>query len=267
MANEIDLTLLTDDDYQDYYNQFLRLYADESGKNLSKKLPISYLNKLLSPEIIEKYEIQLERYNSKKFIEIVQQLIKKGVIEFETLRPEQKFTDRYAIALSKIISKIKINPKYRIKIDEPRINSVYVQVTIDMEDLMKLSSKDKEQADKFHTTLKSNIQRFLGVEFGEPSHGKLDLHGYGVYVQNEEEWIKNVMNNVIKKEIKKSKFTDYIQRMSIVINSNGIKISIVSPTNRRMNRYYEVRNEFDTFMKDLFEKYGYDKSSFKLDFI
>ena len=53
MANEIDLSLLTTDDYQDYWNQFLRFYADESGKNFSKKLPISYLDKVLRNEIIK----------------------------------------------------------------------------------------------------------------------------------------------------------------------------------------------------------------------
>ena len=38
MANETDLSLLTTDDYQDYWNQFLRFYADEIGKNFSKTL-------------------------------------------------------------------------------------------------------------------------------------------------------------------------------------------------------------------------------------
>ena len=37
----------------------------------------------------------------------------KGAIEFETFRPEQKFTEKYANPLSKIISRIKINPKYK----------------------------------------------------------------------------------------------------------------------------------------------------------
>ena len=58
MANETDLSLLTTEDYQDYWNQFLRFYADETGKNFSKKLPISYLDKLLRDEIIEKEDIE-----------------------------------------------------------------------------------------------------------------------------------------------------------------------------------------------------------------
>ena len=131
MANEIDLSLLTTDDYQDYWNQFLRFYADESGKNFSKKLPISYLDKVFRDEIIEKYELDIPSYSSRKYVDIAKQLIQKGAIEFETFRPEQKFTEKYANPLSKIISRIKINPKYKITVDEDHPNEVYVRVDID----------------------------------------------------------------------------------------------------------------------------------------
>jgi hypothetical protein len=93
------------------------------------------------------------------------------------------------------------------------------------------------------------------------------MNGYGTNVMNGDEWITNVMNKKIKKEIKESIFNEYIQRMSININSDKLKISIISPRNRRMNRYWDVRTQFEKFMKDLFEKYGYNKDSFELDFV
>lgn len=220
MANEIDLSLLTTDDYQDYWNQFLRFYADETGKNFSKKIPISYLEKVLRDEIIEKYELNVPSYSSRKYVDIVKQLIQKGYIEFETFRPEEKFTEKYANPLSKIISRIKINPKYKITVDEDRPNEVYVRVDIDTEDWLKLSNEDKREANNFQTELKTNIKKFLGVEFGSPAHGKLDMRGYGTNVMNGDEWIKNVMNKKIKKEIKESIFSDYIQRISIKFNSD-----------------------------------------------
>jgi hypothetical protein len=80
MANEIDFSNLTSEDYQDYWNQFLRFYADETGKNFSKKLPISYLDKLLRDEIIEKYELETSRYSANRIIPLTQQLIQKGAI-------------------------------------------------------------------------------------------------------------------------------------------------------------------------------------------
>ena len=82
MDKEIDLSLLTNDDYQDYWNQFLRFYADETGKNLSKKLPISYLDKVLRNEIIKKYKLDIPSYSSRKYVDIAKQLIQKGAIEF-----------------------------------------------------------------------------------------------------------------------------------------------------------------------------------------
>jgi hypothetical protein len=267
MDSEIDLSHLTNDDYQDYWNQFLRFYADETEKNFSKKLPISYLDKVLRDEIIEKYELNVPNYSSRKYVDIAKQLIQKGAIEFETFRPEEKFTEKFANPLSKIISRIKINPKYKITIGEEKPNEVYVRVSIDTEDWLKLSNEEKRQANNFHDELRTNIQKFLGVEFGSPAHGKLTMTGYGTNVMNGDEWIKNVMNKKIKKEIKESIFNEYIQRMSIKFESDRIKISIISPRNRRMSRYWDIRTQFEKFMKDLFEKYGYNKDSFGLDFV
>ena len=267
MANEFEMSQLTTEDFQDYWGQFLRFYAKESGKDISSKVPISYLDKLFRDEIIEKYELDTSRYSSNRIIPLTQQLIQKGAIEFETFRPEEKFTEKYASPLSKIISRIKINPKYKITIGEEKPNEVYVRVNIDTEDWLKLSNEEKRQANNFHGELKTNIQKFLGVEFGSPAHGKLNMNGYGANVMNGDEWIKNVMNKKIKKEIKESIFNEYIQRMSIKITNDKLKISIISPRNRRMNRYWEVRTQFEKFMKDLFEKYGYNKDSFELDFV
>ena len=267
MANEFEMSQLTTEDFQDYWGQFLRFYAKESGKDISSKVPISYLDKLFRDEIIEKYELDTSRYSSNRIIPLTQQLIQKGAIEFETFRPEEKFTEKYANPLSKIISRIKINPKYKITIGEEKPNEVYVRVNIDVDDWLKLSNEEKKQANEFQTNLRINIQKFLGVEFGSPAHGKLNMNGYGANVMNGDEWIKNVMNKKIKKEIKESIFNEYIQRMSIKFTSDKITISIISPRNRRMNRYWEVRTQFEKFMKDLFEKYGYNKDSFELDFV
>jgi hypothetical protein len=267
MANEFELSQLTTEDLQDYWSQFLRFYAKETGKNISSKVPISYLDKLLRDEIIEKYGLEFGRYTASSPSSIVKQLINKGAIEFETFRPEQKFTEKYANPLSKIISRIKINPKYKITVDEDRPNEVYVRVDIDTEDWLRLSNEDKSEGNKFHSELKTNIQKFLGVEFGSPAHGKLTMFGYSPNIMNSDEWIKNVMNKKIKKEIKESIFSDYIQRISINFNNDKLKISIISPRHRRMSRYWDIRTQFEKFMKDLFEKYGYNKDSFELDFV
>jgi hypothetical protein len=267
MDNEFDISQLTQNDLEDYWYQFLRFYAKETGKNFSSKAPISYLDKVLRDEIVEKYNLVVEKYTSRPISSLVKQLINKGAIEFETFRPEEKFTEKYANPLSKIISRIKINPKYKITIGEEKPNEVYVRVNIDVDDWLKLSNEEKRQANEFQANLRINIQKFLGVEFGSPAHGKLTMNGYGTNVMNGDEWITNVMNKKIKKEIKESIFNEYIQRMSIKITNDKLKISIISPRNRGMNRYWEVRTQFEKFMKDLFEKYGYNKDSFELDFV
>jgi len=266
MANEFELSQLTTEDLQDYWNQFLRFYAKETGKNISSKVPISYLDKLLRDEIIEKYGLEFGRYTASSPSSIVKQLINKGDIEFETFRPEEKFTEKYKKVLSKIISKIKINPKYTVEISEERPNEVRLDIGIDIEDWLKLSTKDKIEANNFAGNLRTNIQKFLGVDFGSPVHGRLQINHYRTDVKNGDEWIKNVMNKKIKKEIKDSIFGWFIQRMSIKIERDKLKISIVQPRRGGFG-YGDNRTNFYRFMDDLFEKYGYNKESVEIDFV
>jgi hypothetical protein len=269
MNKEFDISQLTKTDLEDYWYQFLRFYAKETGKNFSSKIPISYLDKVLRDEIIEKYELDtlgFSQNTNTPLTQLTKQLIRKGAIEFETFRPEEKFTEKYEKALSKIIPKIKINPKYTVKISEERPNEVRLNIDIDIEDWLKLSIKDKLEAGYFVGKLRTNIVKLLGVEFGSPTHGKLQINNYDISVNGTDEWVKNVMNKKIKKEIKDSIFAKYIQRMSIKVDRDKLRISIVQPRHSGLG-YGENRNSFVKFVKDLFEKYGYNKESVDLTFV
>ena len=266
MANELDIYQLTNADLEDYWYQFLRFYAKETGKNFSSKVPISYLDKILRAEIVEKYELDVPRYLQGSSPSLTKQLINKGAIEFETLRPEEKFTEKYEKALSKIIPKIKINPKYTVKISEERPNEVRLDIGIDIEDWLKLSLKDKIEANNFSGILRTNIHKLLGVEFGSPAHGKLQINDYSVRINGTDMWIKYVMDKKIKKEIKNSIFGKFIQRMSIKVERDRLIISIVQPRYGRFG-YGENRTNFEKFVEDLFEQYGYNKESIDVQFV
>jgi hypothetical protein len=258
MANELDIYQLTNADLEDYWYQFLRFYAKETGKNFSSKVPISYLDKTLRNEIVEKYELEVSRYTSSSPSSLTKQLINKGAIEFETFRPEQKFTEKYEKALSKIISKININPKYNVRLSEEQPNEIRLDISIDIEDWLKLSTKDKIDANNFGGKLRTNILKLLGVE--------LQINDYGTNIKGIDEWITKVMNKKIKKEIKSSDFGKSIQRMSIKVDRDKLSISIVQPRWGGFG-YGDRRTNFEKFVDDLFEKYGYNKESVDLRFV
>jgi len=266
MANELDIYQLTNADLEDYWYQFLRFYAKETGKNLSSKIPISYLDKVLKNEIVEKYELEVTRYTSMSPSSLATRLINIGAIEFETFRPEEKFTEKYEKALSKIIPKININPKYNVRLSEEQPNEIRLDIGIDIEDWLKLSTKDKIEANNFDAKLRTNILKLLGVEFGSPAHGKLQINHYGTNIKGIDEWITKVMNKKIKKEIKSSDFGKSIQRMSIKVDRDKLSISIVQPRWGGFG-YGERRTNFEKFVEDLFEKYGYNKESVDLRFV
>jgi ribosomal protein S3 len=79
-------------------------------------------------------------------------------------------------------------------------------------------------------------------------------------------WIKYVMDKKIKKEIKNSIFGKFIQRMSIKVERDRLIISIVQPRYGRFG-YGENRTNFEKFVEDLFEQYGYNKESIDVQFV
>lgn len=264
MSENIDLSYLTKDDYQDYWNQFLRFYAEAVGKNYSKKIPISLLDKSLRQEIIEKYEIQ----NKWNVSSIVQELIKKGAIEFETLAPKDKFTEKYSTPISKILTKLKseLNPAYNVNLIEEKPNELKLYTSIDIEDWLKLPIKDKETALKIGSKFQDSLKKLLGVEFGSAAYGKVNYyHPYGPSVNNFDTWMKTVMNKKIKKDIKDSPYRDYVLRMKVSLDATKVQIDITSPRYKRYSG--NGKEELREFIPQLFEKYGYNPNSVEVTFV
>ena len=266
MADEVELSYLKNNDLIDYWNQFLRFYANETGKNISSKIPISYLEKMLKDEIIKKYELENSTY-SLNIPSLVRQLIKKGAIEFETFRPDEKFTEKYEKAISRILDKLKsdLNPSYKVDLIENNPYEVRLFLFIDIEDWLKLSEDERQFAYKVGSMFGNSLKKLLGVEFGSTIHGKLNYYSNQPAIQNFDTWMKNVMNKKIKKEIKESEFGRYIQRMKVGFSSDKLRIDIV---HSRAYRYSAVSNSnIRSLITELFEKMGYSPDVVEVRFV
>lgn len=266
MADDTELSYLTNVDYIDYWNQFLRFYANETGKNLSPKIPISYLEKLLKDEIIKKYELETNPYST-NIISLVRQLIKKGAIEFETLRPDEKFTEKYEKAVSRILDKLKseLNPAYRVDLIENEPYVVRLFLYIDIEDWLKLSEAEKQYAYRMGSAFGNSLKKLLGVEFGSTIHGKLNYYSNQPAIDNFDTWMKNVMNKKIKKQIKESEFGKYVQRMKVGFSSDVLRIDIIP--NRQYRYTAQNSGGLRDFIPELFEKMGYNPDSVEVRFV
>ena len=64
----------------------------------------------------------------------------------------------------------------------------------------------------------------------------------------------------------KEKFGRFIQRMMIKISRNKVELSIVQPRRGGFG-WGENRNNFEKFVFDLFQKYGYNKESLYINFV
>ena len=266
MANDAELSYLTNGDYIDYWNQFLRFYANETGKNLSPKIPISYLEKTLKDEIIKKYELESSPYST-NVTSLVRQLIKKGAIEFETLRPDEKFTEKYEKAVSRIFDKLKseLNPAYKVDLIENNPYEVRLFLNIDIEDWLKLSEAEKQYAYRMGSVFGNTLKKLLGIEFGSTIHGKLNYYSNQPAIDNFDTWMKNVMNKKIKKQIKESEFGKYVQRMKVGFISDKLRIEIIP--NRQYRYSAQNSGGLRDLIPELFEKLGYNPDSVEVRFV
>ena len=266
MANDAELSYLTNGDYIDYWNQFLRFYANETGKNLSPKIPISYLEKTLKDEIIKKYELESSPYST-NVTSLVRQLIKKGAIEFESLRPDEKFTEKYEKAVSRILDKLKseLNPAYKVDLIENEPYVVRLFLNIDIEDWLKLSEAEKQYASRMGSVFGNTLKKLLGIEFGPTIHGKLNYYSNNPAIDNFDTWMKNVMNKKIKKQIKESEFGKYVQRMKVGFSSDKLRIDIIP--NRQYRYTAQNSGGLRDFIPELFEKMGYNPDSVEVRFV
>ena len=95
----------------------------------------------------------------------------------------------------------------------------------------------------------------MGVEFGNPVHGKINLN-FNIKIENEDEWVKNVLNKEIKKHIKQMPDGNYVHSIRFEPKTDKAYMRIVykEDSSRRMRRY-EFRNKVIEYLKGL----GYTK--------
>ena len=110
-------------------------------------------------------------------------------------------------------------------------------------------------SNSIHSRFKSLLENYLGVEFGNPVHGKINLN-FNIKIENEDEWVKNVLNKEIKKHIKQMPDGNYVHSIRFEPKTDKAYMRIVykEDSSRRMRRY-EFRNKVIEYLKGL----GYTK--------
>lgn len=266
MANQQDIRNLTSEDIQDYWSQFVRFYANATGYNFGPKVPISFLTKKFGNEIIKRYELNVDSVSQYSIKRIVPELIQKGAIEIETTRPLEKFTEKFEKVISKFLSQIDFNQNFKIKFVEQTPYDVGFLIEIDIEDWLKSSQDDKQNASQIYKNLRQFFYKFLGTEYGNPIHGELNFNNQGISILNVDEWLKKVFNKQIKSQIKNSEFASMVQRITTDLSDYHLKLKIITPLSVKYNSRLYNHNGLISFIKNIFSEMGYNSESVSISF-
>jgi len=262
----IDLSQYDDNDFTDAFIFLFRTWISNKLGEESKKYPFSFLLKKYAQEFIkesfgDKYtkyfgdddDVNIGRHMIPR---IGKYLIQSGIHSLPSLRGEEKFTEKYARHLPRLIKLLEIPSWVKIQIKEDRPNEVVVNLIVDYPSYLKSEPSSYLHEYSLQKKLQTIIEDYLGVDFGNPVHGELNL-SLRIMSENEESWIKNVLNKEIKKHIKAMPDGNNVHSIRFEPKATGnsdMKIVYKDNSYRHMHQY-DFRNKVRDYLKGL----GYNK--------
>lgn len=261
MVEEVDLEAY---DYMDFFDAFVsifRKWLNEKIGDEAKKYPFSYLTKTHGrkflmdvfgdefEELVSRYSDDIDRYTVER---IVTKLIKKGKYSFPSLRKDEYFTKKFKRHLNYFIKRLDLPSWARLELEEKTPYSVVGTLHIDFPTALK-SPEQMPNADTIERSLKISFMDFLGIELGNPEFGNLDFNVKRVY-EGEKEWVKDVLNKEIKKDIKKLTFGDNVHSIKVEITGR-VLLTLVYKSDSN----WGPRHEFRTRVQEYLNSQGYTK--------
>ena len=231
-----------------------------------KKYPFSYMLKTFGQEFLEqtfgdeynKYfrdatNVALNRFT---ISDIGKKLVQIGAHILPSLRKEKKFTEQYEKHISHLLKTLDLPSFARLEIIEDVPYVIDATLYINYPDYLKSNERSiSTYSNPFELKFKSMLKNYLGVEFGSLAHGKLQLR-FATKIENEKEWVKNVLNKEIKKHIKEMPDGNYVHsiRFQPEIEKGYLKIVYKEGSFRHMHQY-NFRSKVIEYIKEL----GYTK--------
>lgn len=226
------------DDYgeEDFVEAFLitfREWITEKLGDESKKYPLSYFLRKYGNEFEESMGISvgygrqytgLDRY---RIISVAKNIIKKGKYHLPIVTTETKFTDRYKKMISHFFEKNKIPEYSSLDIIENEPNKVFLKFKIDFPKMITSEpSNNTVKPDSILYDLRKFLQDYGGAEFGNPIYGQVDMKSSPLEYLKLDDWVKNVLNKKLKKEIKNLPGSNSIHAIRFEPTPNGAAMKL-----------------------------------------
>lgn len=256
-----------DEDFYDAFFLVFRQWIFEKIGDEYKKYPMSLLLKKYGKDFEKEMGIlEFEDYsegrsfNRYRVLTGGRSLVKNQKHILPSLRKEEKFIDKYKNVIPHILDQLDYPDFVSVELEEERPNAIHVKFNVDF--VKMLNSKQYERINRYDMDVKfkNYVSGFLGVEFGNPAHGQVSMDSSLNYV-GADEWIKNVLNKTIKKEIKKLPNGYIIHSIRFKTHSGYATLEVIF----KDSGGYGKRNELLQNIKNYIESLGYNSQVLRVE--
>ena len=260
-------------DELDYMAAFVHIFMDWIRKNTPEKFwsyPFGFLIKKYSkPFLIDMTGADyrnMDDYNdyeiSKWDIDrIVKTIVKRGGYQLPSLYSEEKFTEKYSKILPEIIEQLEL-PEYasiRFEENDPK----FVKVFVDVPFATMLLSPNTKSISTYTISRKIEdfVKNYLGLELGNPAHGELNIEVKEPKLVGLEPWVKDVLNKVIKKEIRTFPEARDLKSIRFEPNTTGANMKFIF----KGYPSYQGRSALRDKVKSYFSKLGFPDNKIRIE--
>ena len=196
----------------DYMSAFFQIFYDWLKKNTPEEVwsyPMSYLIQKYSKPFLKSLggdngirlsnDYEINKWDVQR---IVDAAVKQGHYKLPSLYKEEKFTEKYKKIIPTLIEHLELPEYSQIEIIEDDPNFVKFKPQVLYANM--LLADETKRVDRYNLDRKIThfLENFIGLELGNPVHGKVDISVTDPVLFGIDEWIKDVLNKQIKKHIR-----------------------------------------------------------------
>jgi hypothetical protein len=256
-SNNVDLSEYTDEDFLEVFFEKFRPWVRATHGEEAATMPMSYLASKYMKEFGQLYSPRYEPFGgpTRKAIHIGKKIVEKGERQLTSLRPQHNFLEKYAKPIKFFIDELNLPDFVEVKFNERSPYKVRMDIIVDFEELLKYDG-DLPSVIQIGDKFKQFLTKYLGIDLGKAAHGGLNLETPDSAIHKyEERWVKDDLNKIIKKEIKKLPSAASIRGIKFVPNN---KLGTSQLQMLRHSGYYRLGN-IQSEIENLLSSLGYNR--------
>lgn len=196
--------------------------------------------------------------------DIMAQAVKSGKYTLPSLNTGVKFTEKNKKKFQYLLSGLRLPDYIKLKFNEESPNEINMNIDVDYVKMITTNEENPIRISRsaLEKKVKEYLKNYLGVEFGNPIHGKIRFESSEVNYIGFEEWKKNVFTKSLRKDIKNGHtIGGYLKSVKLTLLKTGMtNIEFNFPYSSKINNLTEFKEYVIDYLKDN----GYNPERFEI---